>query len=190
MSIQLIVGLGNPGQAYFRTRHNAGFWFLEALAAQEHLQFKKEQNAQSAVWQLNGKAVRLLMPMTYMNLSGDVVQNCAHFYRLTPQQILVVHDDLDLALGTVKLKWGGGHAGHNGLRDIITKLGGPEFYRMRLGIGHPGKAEWVHDYVLGTPCASDREQMDWVISQALRSLPLIMNGAIDQAMRELALLKQ
>jgi len=151
--IKLIVGLGNPGKQYENTRHNAGFWFVEEVARQYQLQFRPETKflGEVARVQSNGHDVWLLKPMTFMNRSGQSIQSLANFYKISPDQILVVHDELDLSPGTAKLKSGGGHGGHNGLRDTIAALGTPAYLRLRLGIGHPGHRDQVVDYVLHPP---------------------------------------
>lgn len=187
MPIQLIVGLGNPGQAYEHTRHNVGAVLVSHLAQRLHLSFKNESKfkAFTASTQASGATLRLLIPQTFMNLSGQAVRAVAQFYNIPVTDILIVHDDLDLPAGRVKLKTGGGHAGHNGLKDIITQLGSPEFHRLRLGIGHPGHRDLVHDYVLGKPNASDKTLIFDAIERALNIVPDLRQGLITQAMTQI-----
>lgn len=181
--IKLIVGLRNPGSAYEQTRHNAGAWFLQHLAQRQGLQFKSEKKLQAELSEisLNSQRSFLLLPLTYMNLSGQPVLAAAQFYRIAPEEILIVHDDLDLEPGRVKLKTGGGHGGHNGLRDLINKLGNG-FHRLRIGIGHPGHRDLVHDYVLGKPNTQDRLAIYDAIDRALAIMPLLGSGDLAQAM--------
>lgn len=184
MSIKLIIGLRNPGKAYAYTRHNAGAWFVEAFAKESHCQFQSDRSLQSdlATLHFENHPVRLCLPHTYMNHSGRPAQLLAQFYRIQAEEILVVHDDLDLPCGRIKLKTGGGHGGHNGLRDIITQLGTPNFQRLRIGIDHPGASHLVHDYVLGRPTLEERCQIDAAITNSLTQLPLIFSKDIAQAM--------
>lgn len=187
MSIQLIVGLGNPGATYEKTRHNAGAWFIEYLANASHGSFKMEKQFHGCVATVRcGETTcQILHPTTFMNHSGRSVQAMAHFYRYQPMEILVVHDELDLPVGTNRLKLGGGHGGHNGLRDIIVCLGSPAFYRLRVGIGHPGHKDLVLDYVLGTPSRSDRDVIDDAIARTVVIMPDIVRGDIQKAMMTL-----
>ncbi|MBM4227644.1 MAG: aminoacyl-tRNA hydrolase [Gammaproteobacteria bacterium] len=184
--MQLIVGLGNPGAQYGRTRHNAGFWLVDALADQCRVDFREERRYQAEIASANlaGHPVVLLKPLTFMNHSGRAVGAYAGYFRIPVDQILVVHDELDLAPGTVRLKRGGGHGGHNGLRDITAQLGA-DFARLRIGIGHPGSASEVVNYVLGNPPAEDRKAMDDAIQRALDVLPQVMQGHFDRAMNAL-----
>jgi PTH1 family peptidyl-tRNA hydrolase len=185
--IKLLVGLGNPGKDYEDTRHNAGFWWIDAAARQLGVGLQAERS-----WfGLAGRAacaggpVWLLEPQTFMNASGKAVAALARFYRIEPAQILVVHDELDLAPGQMKLKFGGSAAGHNGLRDIQAQLGSPDFWRLRLGIGHPGvKSEVIH-YVLRKPPAEQRAAIDQAIDTSLRSLDLLLAGQMETAMMKL-----
>lgn len=184
MAIELIVGLGNPGNEYRDTRHNAGFWWLDEVARMSGAQLRPEtrfhgETGQGA-WQ--GHSFRLLKPTTYMNRSGRSVAALAGFYRLAPESILVVHDEIDLEPGIVRLKQGGGHGGHNGLRDIISVLGSRDFYRLRLGVGHPGHRDDVVDYVLRKPPSSDRQAIEQAMDKALRWLPEILSDQIQRAM--------
>lgn len=186
-AIQLVVGLGNPGSEYEPTRHNAGFWFVDELARRCRQDFRPESRFQSELARcvLDGDECRLQKPMSFMNRSGQPVSALARFFRITRQQILVVHDELDLPAGTVKCKQGGGHGGHNGLRDLITHLGGNDFYRLRIGIGHPGHRDQVVDYVLKKPSREDRQSIDDAIHAALDVMPDILAGRFERAMHVL-----
>lgn len=168
-SIKLIVGLANPGAEYAATRHNAGAWYVEKLAEQ-HRQVLKEESkffGHTGRITLAGADLRLLIPGTFMNLSGKAVAALAGFYRILPEEILVAHDELDLPPGVVRLKQGGGHGGHNGLKDIISQLGNnPGFHRLRVGIGHPGDRNKVVNFVLGKPPASEQRLIDDAIDEA------------------------
>ena len=166
--IRLIVGLGNPGADYVDTRHNAGFWFLDLLADHLSLTFRLEKkfNADEARYRSSDKDVFLLKPQTFMNRSGQSLGAVMRFYKIKPRQILVVHDELDLDPGLNRLKQGGGHGGHNGLRDVINHLGDREFFRLRVGIGHPGDRDQVINYVLHRPSVVDRESIDSANQQA------------------------
>ncbi len=182
--VALIVGLGNPGPEYDKTRHNAGFWFVDALAAGG---FRPEAKFQGEVARVHvgGHEVWLLKPMTFMNRSGQAVAAMARFYKIPPEAILVVHDELDLAPGVVRLKQGGGHGGHNGLRDIVSQLGSREFVRLRLGIGHPGNSREVVNYVLGRPPAGEREAIEAGIEAVRTVLPNLLAGELQRAMNTL-----
>jgi PTH1 family peptidyl-tRNA hydrolase len=186
--IRLVVGLGNPGREYVATRHNAGFWFAEALAAQLGASFASEGKFHGLVAKAGGD-VRLLKPGTYMNLSGRSVSSLARFYAIPPDEILVAHDELDLRPGEVKLKFGGGHAGHNGLRDIVGQCGTQEFWRLRLGIGHPRDSDIpqqeVVDYVLKPPRGEERGAIESAIDKALTAWPAIAGGEFERAMLSL-----
>jgi len=185
--IRLIVGLGNPGADYFDTRHNAGFWFLDLLADHLSLTFRYEKrfNADETRYRSNDMDVFLLKPQTFMNRSGQSLGAVMRFYKIKPREILVVHDELDLDPGSNRLKQGGGHGGHNGLRDVINHLGDREFFRLRVGIGHPGDRDQVINYVLHRPSVVDRESIDSANKQALEVMPLIFEGRIDKAMQAL-----
>ena len=185
--IKLIVGLGNPGPEYENTRHNAGAWFIQALAAQFDLSFSMETKFKGMVTRLQDGAAdcRLLIPTTYMNLSGQATIAVAKFFKILPEEILVVHDELDFAPGEIRFKHGGGHGGHNGLRDIIAQLHSNDFYRLRVGIGHPGQRDDVTDYVLHKPSKSDESAILDAIDSALRVMPATLNGDIQGAMKEL-----
>jgi PTH1 family peptidyl-tRNA hydrolase len=184
-SIRLVAGLGNPGREYEATRHNAGFWFVDALAASLGAGLSAESRFHGQVAKAAGD-VRLVKPMTFMNLSGRAVAALARFFAIAPAEILVVHDELDLLPGEAKLKLGGGTAGHNGLRDIAAQLGTPEFWRLRLGIGHPRDSEIpqqdVADYVLRPPRRDERAALDLAIEKALTAWPAIAAGDFERAM--------
>ncbi len=187
MPIKLIVGLGNPGPEYDDTRHNAGFWLLDALAEQWQARWQDDKkffghSARSV--QPEGE-IRLLKPQTYMNRSGQSVQALAAFYKIKAQEILVIHDELDLAPGRIKFKLGGGNGGHNGLKDIQARLGTPDFYRLRLGIGHPGERSEVINYVLKKPRSEDRELIEQAIAKSIDTLLTILSGDIAAAQRVL-----
>lgn len=186
-SLRLVVGLGNPGPQYAQTRHNAGFWLVDELARQHGVQFRPDGKAhgESCRIALAGQELWLLKPLTFMNRSGLAVAALARFHRIAPPEILVVHDDLDLPPGTVRLKQSGGHGGHNGLRDLIAHLGSPDFLRLRLGIGHPGDRRDVLDYVLRRAPREEQALVETAIAEALRELPRIAVGQIAQAMQAL-----
>lgn len=187
-NIKLIVGLGNPGTEYANTRHNAGAIFVEALAHQalQPLKPEKKFHGLYAKTTISGNDVHLLIPTTFMNRSGQAVQAIAQFYKIQTEEILVAHDELDIPMGTMKLKKGGGHGGQNGLRDIISKLGGnKEFSRLRLGINHPGHASKVTGHVLGKLGKSETDDLTSVIDEALRYLPDIIEGNTARAMNAL-----
>ena len=184
--IKLIVGLGNPGSQYEKTRHNAGFWFVEQVARDAGVSFRRESKFHATcVKVLRDAEYWLQKPETFMNRSGQAVAALTRFYRLQPENILVVHDELDLDPGTARLKRGGGHGGHNGLRDIVQHLGSKDFIRLRLGIGHPGNSKQVSDYVLKAASVSDQQAIDQAIDDALRVLPWVMQGELDKAMNRL-----
>jgi PTH1 family peptidyl-tRNA hydrolase len=187
-SVQLIVGLGNPGNKYDQTRHNAGAEFVELLAQQLHvsLQPEKRYHGLYAKTRIEGREVHLLIPTTFMNLSGQSVQALAAYFKIPVEQILVAHDELDIDPGTARFKQGGGHGGHNGLRDIIAKFGGNKaFYRLRLGIGHPGNAKQVASFVLKKAPQSEREMTQAATQEALHSLPDLLSGNLQKAMNNL-----
>ncbi|WP_263262732.1 aminoacyl-tRNA hydrolase [Pseudomonas entomophila] len=187
-AIQLIVGLGNPGAEYEQTRHNAGAFFVERIARDQNVTLVPERKFFGLVARFShkGQDVRLLIPTTYMNRSGQAVAALAGFYRIAPEAILVAHDELDIPPGVAKLKQGGGHGGHNGLRDIIAQLGNQNsFHRLRLGIGHPGDASKVSGFVLGRAPRAEQEKLDASIDFALGVLPDILAGDWPRAMREL-----
>lgn len=182
--IKLIVGLGNPGQEYEKTRHNAGFLFLDYLYSGTWLN-ESRFNGKTAVLTIANAQVRLLKPMSFMNCSGQAVGNIARYYKINPDEILVVHDELDFRVGTVKLKKGGGHAGHNGLRDIILHLNGNDFYRLRVGIGRPGSSHKVANYVLSEQNKFESESMFNAFSNVNSHLEEIISGDITKVMNGL-----
>jgi PTH1 family peptidyl-tRNA hydrolase len=185
--IRLVAGLGNPGREYAGTRHNAGFWFVDRLASGLAVSFTSEAKFGGDV--AKAGAMRLVKPMTFMNLSGRAVAGLAKFFGIAPAEILVVHDELDLLPGKAKMKFGGGHAGHNGLRDIQAQLGSPDFWRLRLGIGHPRDSELsqqeVVDYVLKPPRGEETAAIDEAIHRALQAWPAIAQGDMEDAMMTL-----
>jgi PTH1 family peptidyl-tRNA hydrolase len=181
--IKLFVGLGNPGSDYDQTRHNAGFWWIDALANQWKLQLRSERNyfGLMARGQVNGDTVWLLEPQTFMNASGKSVGTLARFFKIAPEEILVAHDELDIAPGEAKLKLGGGHAGHNGLRDIHTQLGSPNYWRLRIGIGHPGDKSQVANWVLKKPSPDDRIGISQAMDRALKAAHHLQSGDMNKA---------
>lgn len=187
MTIKLIIGLRNPGAAYEHTRHNAGGWLVCALAEAYKNSFKIEKKLQAELTELEieANACKLAMPLTFMNHSGQPTRAICQFYKILPQEVLVVHDELDLPAGRIKLKTAGGHGGHNGLRDIIAQLGSNEFHRLRVGIGHPGSSDLVHQYVLNKPSIHDRQLIDEAIARGIAQMPLILSGNIAKAMNQL-----
>ncbi len=182
--IRLFVGLGNPGTEYEATRHNAGFWWIDALASQWGARLVPERSYQALAARVSRSVgpVWLLQPMTFMNRSGVSVATLARFFKIEPAQILVVHDELDLQPGQAKLKFGGSAAGHNGLKDIHAMLGTQDFWRLRLGIGHPGVKAEVVNYVLKKPSAEHREAIDKVSEQSLKAVDLMLAGEMDKAL--------
>ena len=181
--IKLFVGLGNPGAEYEDTRHNAGFWWTEALARQLKVSLLPDKSyfAKVARTQVNGNNIWLLEPQTFMNLSGKSVGALAKFFKIAPQEILVAHDELDVVPGQAKLKFGGSHAGHNGLRDIHAQLGTGDYWRLRLGIGHPGvKSEVIH-WVLKKPMAEQRSLIQESIDRSVKAAELLIQGEMDKA---------
>ena len=185
-SVQLIVGLGNPGDKYEQTRHNAGFWFVDEIARQFGVEFRPETKflGLAARVQANGMDFWMLKPSTFMNRSGQSIQALAKFYKIPVENILVVHDELDLPPGTAKLKVAGGHGGHNGLRDMIAAMG-KSFMRLRIGIGHPGHRDMVVDYVLKNASKEDRHLIDEISYQATKVIPDLVKGDSAKAMQEL-----
>lgn len=187
-TIRLLVGLGNPGPEYEDTRHNAGFWWIDAVAAKLRASLRPERSYHGLVARVNrpsstgGDPLWLLEPMTFMNLSGKSVAALARFFKIAPGEILVAHDELDLQPGQMKLKLGGSAAGHNGLKDIHAQLGTPDFWRLRLGIGHPGVKAEVVNYVLRKPLAEHRKAIDEAIDRSLESLDLLLAGDMERAM--------
>lgn len=187
MAIRLIAGLGNPGREHERDRHNVGFWLVDRLARTEGASLRKDAKYHGLVARIPGPEgdVWLLEPQTYMNLSGKSIGPLARFYKITPEEVLVVHDELDFEPGVVKLKLGGGAGGHNGLKDSIAQLGGQNFWRLRIGIGHPGDRDLVADYVLSSPSPADREAIEGSIDRALDIVPELLAGRADLAMKKL-----
>ena len=182
--IRLLVGLGNPGPEYEATRHNAGFWFIDAVARELRVSLAPERSYFGLAARVNrpdGPAW-LLEPMTFMNLSGKSVGALARFFKIEPGEIMVAHDELDLLPGQVKMKLGGSHAGHNGLKDIQAQLGSADFWRLRLGIGHPGERAEVVNYVLRKPPSEHREVIDKCIEQSVSALDLLLAGDMDRAL--------
>ena len=185
--IRLIVGLGNPGREYEATRHNAGFWWVDKLAHAHHFAFKAEGkfHGLAARGAVHGHELFLLKPQTFMNVSGRAVAALAQFYKIAPQHMLVVHDELDLPPGVAKLKLGGGHGGHNGLKDIIAHLGTRDFWRLRFGIGHPGEGADVAGYVLNAPRREETELIEQAMRRAQDVALLIVEGKQEAAMLKL-----
>jgi PTH1 family peptidyl-tRNA hydrolase len=186
-AIKLIVGLGNPGREYEATRHNAGFWWVDELTRTQNVNFRTDNKFHGLVARttLLGHEVHLLKPQTFMNVSGRAVIALALFYKILPDQILVVHDELDLPPGSAKLKLGGGHGGHNGLKDIIAHLGTKEFWRLRVGIGHPGERAEVVNYVLNAPRKEEQVLIDEAMQRGQDVAPLIIEGKMEAAMLKL-----
>ncbi|MCD6039409.1 MAG: pth [Gammaproteobacteria bacterium] len=185
--IQLIVGLANPGAQYQQTRHNAGAWFVEALANKMHAVLRPVTKFQGwhSLTQIYSQNCHLLIPTTFMNHSGQAVQAVASYYKIAPSAILVLHDEIDLPVGGIRLKFDGGHGGHNGVRDVIQHLGTGQFYRVRIGVGHPGNSKDVVDYVLKSPKKEEREQIDLALQKAGQVLSLMMAGEYQKAMQQL-----
>jgi PTH1 family peptidyl-tRNA hydrolase len=181
--IKLFVGLGNPGPEYEATRHNAGFWWVDALAHELKLHLAMDKGYQGLVARgsVHGQTVWLLEPQTFMNLSGRSVAALARFYKIAPEEILVVHDELDVAPGQAKLKFGGSHAGHNGLRDIHAQLGTGDYWRLRVGIGHPGVKAEVVNWVLKKPAPDQRELIEACIERTLKAAPALLAGEMEKA---------
>lgn len=186
-TIQCVVGLGNPGPKYEATRHNAGFWFVDELARREGGVFRVEKKFSGEVARIQGPGgdCWLLKPGTYMNHSGRSVSAFCNFYRIMPSQLMVVYDELDLAPGTMRLKTGGGHGGHNGMRDICTALGSRDFHRLRIGIGHPGHKEAVVGYVLSKPGKAEHQAIENGLDEALRVWDTVLAGDMQKAMNAL-----
>ena len=183
--IKMIVGLGNPGSEYEQTRHNAGFWFIDELAWQYKATLKEEKKFFGSVARISisGSDLWLLKPSTFMNRSGQAVAALAQFYKIKPEEILVVHDELDIPCDRIKFKLGGGNGGHNGLKDIQARLGTPDFYRLRLGIDHPGDRNLVVGYVLNKPSPEHRQQIDEAINKSLKAVPMLLAGEWEEAVR-------
>jgi peptidyl-tRNA hydrolase, PTH1 family len=183
--IRLIVGLGNPGKEYERTRHNAGFWLVERYASANGVVLRKDQKFKALVGRHEQTGAWLLLPQTFMNLSGQPVQMLAGFFKIKPEEILVVHDELDFPPGVARLKQGGGIAGHNGLKDISQRLATHEYWRLRLGVGKPPAGREGADYVLEKPTQEEKAAIDAVIDRALGLLPQMLAGDMQSAMNKL-----
>ena len=183
--IRLVVGLGNPGKEYERTRHNAGFWLVERFASANGVVLRKDQKFKALVGRHDASGAWLLMPQSFMNLSGRAVQMLAGFFKIKPEEILVVHDELDFQPGAARLKQGGGIAGHNGLKDISQRLATHEYWRLRLGVGKPPPGREGADYVLEKPPAEERAAIEAAIQKALEVLPLMLSGDMQAAMNKL-----
>ena len=181
--IKLFVGLGNPGAEYEATRHNAGFWWTEALARELKVALALDKNYHGRVARttVHGQTLWLLEPMTFMNLSGKSVAALARFFKILPEEILVAHDELDITPGQVKLKFGGSHAGHNGLRDIHAQLGSADYWRLRIGVGHPRVKSDVINWVLEKPSQEQRVAMQDSIARALKAVPELLAGEMEKA---------
>ena len=180
-ALRLIVGLGNPGAEYTETRHNAGFWFCERLARELNVSFARESRYQGFVANARAQNLWLLMPQTFMNRSGQSVQALMHFYRIAPDEMLVVHDELDIPPGQLRLKFGGGLGGHNGLKDITAHLGTQDYWRLRIGIGHPGDRNDVVNYVLKPPRKEEAGEIEAAIDRALLAWPLLAKSDFNAA---------
>ena len=181
--IKLFVGLGNPGPEYEATRHNAGFWWVQALARELKVTLVPDRNYHALVARtaVNGQTVWLLQPQTFMNLSGKSVAALARFFKIAPEEVLVAHDELDVLPGQVKIKFGGSHAGHNGLRDIHAQLGSSDYWRLRLGIGHPGEKAEVVNWVLKKPSQEHRALIEEAIDRSLKAVPAMLEGDMNKA---------
>ena len=185
MAIRLVVGLGNPGKEYERTRHNAGFWLVERFASSSGIALRKDAKFQALVGRHEASGAWLLLPQSYMNASGRAVQMLAGFFRIKPDEILVAHDELDFPPGTAKIKQGGGIAGHNGLKDISQRLASHDYWRLRIGVGKPPAGAEGADYVLQKPAAEDRAAIDAAVDKALAILPQCLAGDMQGAMNKL-----
>jgi peptidyl-tRNA hydrolase, PTH1 family len=185
--IQLIVGLGNPGQRYNDTRHNVGAWLIHHLAATHNitLSYNKKLKGNVGKLSLNGNNTYLFIPETYMNESGQAVLAIAHFYNIPPEQILVAHDELDFPTGKIRIKCGGGHGGHNGLRDTINKISSRDFYRIRIGINHPGDQGEVSNYVLSKPKQAEKEEIIESIEKSTQAIELLTQAEFEKAFLQL-----
>jgi len=185
--VELVVGLGNPGSRYARTRHNAGFWFVDALARRAGATFRESPRFFGETCELahGGRRLRLLKPITLMNRSGRSVAALSGYYRIGPEALLIVYDEIDLPPGVVRLKRGGGHGGHNGLRDVLAHLGDPGFARLRIGVGHPGRSDEVVDYVLRRAPAAEQQKIDDALERSLDLFDEIVTGDLPRAMNVL-----
>jgi peptidyl-tRNA hydrolase, PTH1 family len=186
-AIRIIAGLGNPGKDYSGTRHNAGFWFVDRLLAQTGGNFSRDTRLHCESARLRDATldIRVIKPLTFMNESGRAVGQALNYFKLQPEELLVVHDDVDFPPGVIRLKRDGGHAGHNGLRSIIAHLGANDFARLRIGVGHPGHKDRMLDAVLGRPSAAEQELIDAAIARGLAEMPLILAGELEKAMTAL-----
>ena len=182
--IRLVVGLGNPGKEYERTRHNAGFWLVERFAQANGIALRKDPKFKALVGK-NAGGAWFVLPQSFMNASGQPVQMLAGFFRIKPEEMLVVHDELDFAPGVARIKQGGGIAGHNGLKDISQRVASHDYWRLRLGIGHPGDKDVVADYVLHKPSVEDKAAIDQAIDRALQVLPEMLTGDMQAAIQKL-----
>ena len=183
--LRLIVGLGNPGAEYAKTRHNAGFWFCERLAKQIGVGLNRESRFNAIAGNAREQNIWLLMPQNFMNRSGGAVRALTQFYRIEPADMLVVHDELDLPPGRLQLRFGGGLGGHNGLKDITAQLGTQDYWRLRVGIGHPGDRNEVVNYVLKPPQKDEQGKIDVALDRALQSWPQLTEGNLEAAMKQL-----
>ncbi len=186
-NLRLIVGLGNPGADYVDTRHNAGFWLIDQIAADQGVSFRFEKRftADECKFKAHGRDVFLQKPQTFMNRSGQSVAALARYYKIAPEEILVIHDELDMPPGVNRIKQSGGHGGHNGLRDIINHLGSRDFFRIRVGIGHPGDSNQVINYVLHKPSVADLSEIETASRDTVAVMPQLLEGRIDKAMQAL-----
>lgn len=185
--ISLVVGLGNPGPEYEKTRHNAGTWFVSELVNQTNsiLRFESKFHGMHCCGSFAGQDIHFLIPTTFMNLSGQAVKSAANYFKLVSENILIVHDEVDLAAGDIRLKYDGGHGGHNGLKDIIRHLSTHQFHRLRIGVGRPVHSTEVVDYVLNAPTKNERIQINQAIQSAIDVMPLVINGEFQKAMMQL-----
>lgn len=185
--LRLIAGLGNPGPDYSATRHNAGFWFVDRLAAERQIRFAPEKRFFGELARLSAPGVdcRLFKPAVFMNESGRALQAVAAYFEIASEEMLIIHDEIDLVAGTIRLKKGGGHGGHNGLRDISEKLGGGDYLRLRIGVGHPGDKSRVTPHVLSRPAAAETALIDEAMEKGLAIMPLLFAGELERAMTRL-----
>ena len=187
VELKLVAGLGNPGMDYSATRHNAGFWFVDKLAGEHQVRFAAERKFFGELARIRSAALDCLLfkPATFMNNSGRALQAVADYYRIEPPRILVVHDEIDLDAGVIRLKRSGGHGGHNGLSDISEKLGNRDYLRLRIGVGHPGAKARVLNHVLGRPDSGDTALIEQAIQSGLEVMPLLFAGELEKAMNRL-----
>jgi PTH1 family peptidyl-tRNA hydrolase len=184
VQIKVIIGLGNPGPEYADTRHNVGFWFVDELLSLHKGEFNRDKKFQGDLARLSLDDIdcRVLKPQAFMNHSGRSVKAITDYFNFTPEEIIIAHDEIDLPPGIIRLKKGGGHGGHNGLRDVIEVTGFSDFLRLRIGVGHPGFKDEVTDYVLGRPSADDKHEIDNSIKRAIEIMPMIFRGEMNKAM--------